>query len=173
MSQANIQQKFFSASSEEAWRSGYQSYQQQDSYTYNNVGAQLYNPPPPSQFNQTQHQPQPASSLKVPIKPEESQAESVSVSQDKLERLRIISCKIVKNEMSQTQAAVETGLSEEMIKTWVGSLEDILETNKVALEKAKKYDALLVNYNKMKRAVLNLGKEFLSGSDDDPVDLRL
>ena len=104
---------------------------------------------------------------------EETRVETVSVTQDKLECLRIISCKIVKNEMTQTQAAVETGLSEEMIRTWVGSLEDILETNKAAVEKANKYDALLVNYNKMKRAVLNLGKEFLSGSDDDPVDLRL
>ena len=35
------------------------------------------------------------------------------------------------------------------------------------------YDVLLVKYNKMKMAVLNLGKEFLSGTDDDPVDLRL
>jgi len=178
LSQPSIQQKFFSASSDEAWRSGYNSYQQQDGYTYNNGGAQVY-PPPPPQFTQIQHQPQAAPNLEVPIKTEEptiseeTRVETVSITQDKLECLRIVSCKIVKNEMTQTQAAVETGLSEEMIRTWVGSLEDILETNKVAVEKANKYDALLVNYNKMKRAVWNLGKEFLSGTADDPVDLRL
>ena len=104
---------------------------------------------------------------------QESRVDSVRITPGKLECLRLISCKIVKNEMSPAEAAVETGLSEEMIKTWVGSLEDILETNKMAVEKAKKYDVLLVNYNKMRRAVWNLGKEFLSGTDDDPVDLSL
>ena len=108
-----------------------------------------------------------------PMGSEKTQTDSLSISRNQLECLRILSCKIVKNEMTQTQAAVETGLSEEIIRTWVGSLEDILGTNQVAAEKAIKYDVLLVKYNKMKMAVLNLGKEFLSGTDDDPVDLRL
>ena len=172
LGQPNIQQKFYS---DEGWRSGsgYNTYQQQESYTYNTAGAQVYIPPPPPQFNQIQHQPQAAPNLELPMASQESRVDSVRITPGKLECLRLISCKIVKNEMSPAEAAVETGLSEEMIKTWVGSLEDILETNKMAVEKAKKYDVLLVNYNKMRRAVWNLGKEFLSSTDDDPVDLSL
>ena len=152
--QPNIQQNFYPASSAEAWRSG-SAYQHFESLSYNSGAAQS---------SQTQH-PLEAGSC--------SRVDSVSLSEEQLECLRLVSSKIVKNEMTQTQAAMETGLSVEIIQTWVSSLEDILETNKAALEKANKYDVLVVHYNKMRKAVWNLGKEFLTGSDDDPVDLSL
>ena len=171
LSQPNVQQNFYTASSAEAWRTG-PTYPQFESFNYNNSAATAA-----AQSNQTQHPLQATPNLEVPVKTEEpvaskeTRAGSVSISKSQLECLRLLSCQIVKNEMTEAQAAIETGLSEEIIKTWVGSLEDILETNKAAVEKANKYDVLVVHYDKMRKAVWNLGKEFHPG--DDPVDLSL
>ena len=48
----------------------------------------------------------------------------------------------------------------EIIRCWVESYEDILETNKAAVEKAIKYDALAAKYHKLSRALANLHEEF-------------
>ena len=42
--------------------------------------------------------------------------------------------------MSAQEAGKLSGLDEEIVKTWVDSLEDILATNQEAVEKAMKYE---------------------------------
>ena len=44
--------------------------------------------------------------------------------------------------MTPREAGKISGLDEEIVKTWVDSLEDILATNQEAVEKAKKYDEM-------------------------------
>ena len=58
----------------------------------------------------------------------------------------------------------------EIISCWAASYQDVLQTHQTVLEKAVKYDALAVKYNKMRRALANLHQEFLSDTDQDNVD---
>jgi len=65
-----------------------------------------------------------------------------TISRSQMEKFRSMSMLVVRNEITLRDAALASGLDEEIIGCWMQSLEDILETNKEAVEKAKKYDFL-------------------------------
>ena len=53
-----------------------------------------------------------------------------------------------------------SGLDEEIISCWMQSLEDILETNKEAVEKAKKYDFLKNDMENLNTKISSLSKSY-------------
>ena len=53
-----------------------------------------------------------------------------------------------------------SGLDEEIIGCWMQSLEDILETNKEAVEKAKKYDFLKNDMESLNTKISSLSQSY-------------
>jgi len=92
---------------------------------------------------------------------EKNDAKEITISKNHLEKLRSVSKAVIKNEISLTEAARITGLNEEIIQCWILSLEDILSTNKEAVDKAKKFDELKSQYELMSQKFQQLKTLYL------------
>lgn len=87
------------------------------------------------------------------------------ISRSQMEKFRSVSMLVVRNEITLRDAALASGLDEEIIGCWMQSLEDILETNKEAVEKAKKYDFLKNDMENLNTKISSLSKSYA----DNPV----
>merc|ERR1719153_389111 len=87
-----------------------------------------------------------------------------TISKAQIDTFRTISKSVIKNEMTVREAGDLSGLDEEIVKTWVGSLEDILVTNKEAVEKARKYDELRKNIGDLNKKIADLQSMVLLSS---------
>ena len=76
-----------------------------------------------------------------------------------------IDAKTIVSRHSCNKVSFFSGLDEEIIGCWMQSLEDILETNKEAVEKAKKYDFLKNDMENLNTKISSLSKSYA----DNPV----
>merc|ERR1712096_261031 len=78
------------------------------------------------------------------------------ISKQQIDKFRNISRSVVKNEMSAKEAGKLSGLDEEIVKTWIDSLEDILATNQEAVEKARKYEEMKKHLGSLNKKMAEL-----------------
>ena len=77
-----------------------------------------------------------------PVTDNTSGSNSFLISRQQVDMFRTISKAVVKKKMTVREAGEMSGLDEEIIVAWLESLQDIIATNKEAIEKAKKYDKM-------------------------------
>merc|ERR1719323_2707253 len=95
---------------------------------------------------------------------EPSQSEKIfPLTQQQVNKFRNICAGVFRNEMSIKEAAYFSGLDEELVKCWIGSLEDIAQES---VEKSRKYEDLKKHCEVMEDKMKQLRQLYLTSTFD-------